>query len=181
MRAGATVARIDWPGNVSSLEAVVTQVLGHVSTEYVGVRDLPSQLVVSASRRQLSGLERVEANAILQAVQDARGNKHAAAEMLVDVEASRSAVMHAAWSVAAGEPEAALQGSIAKTVACAAAVRVADKALFLHGAVGYTWEHDLQLLFKRIKSDALLFGSPDAHRDLIAAHLGLVRHAQPVT
>jgi alkylation response protein AidB-like acyl-CoA dehydrogenase len=106
--------------------------------------------------------------------------KHAAAEMLVDVEASRSAVMHAAWSVAAGEPDAALQGSIAKTVACAAAVRVADKALFLHGAVGYTWEHDLQLLFKRIKSDALLFGSPDVHRDLIAAQLGLVRSPQSV-
>jgi alkylation response protein AidB-like acyl-CoA dehydrogenase len=107
--------------------------------------------------------------------------KHAAAEMLVDVEASRSAVMHGAWAVGAGEEDAALHASVAKSVACAAAVRVADKALFLHGAVGYTWEHDLQLLFKRTKSDALVFGCPDMHRDLIAAGLGLAgRAAQPV-
>jgi alkylation response protein AidB-like acyl-CoA dehydrogenase len=107
--------------------------------------------------------------------------KHAAAEMLVDVEASRSAVMHGAWAVGAGEEDAALHASVAKSVACAAAVRVADKALFLHGAVGYTWEHDLQLLFKRTKSDALVFGCPDMHHDLIAAGLGLAgRAAQPV-
>lgn len=100
--------------------------------------------------------------------------KHGAAEMLVDVEASRSAVMYAAWSVAEREEDAALQASIAKSIACAAAVRVADKPLFPHGAIGYTWEHDLQFPFKRIKSDALLFGSPDAHRELIAARLELV-------
>jgi alkylation response protein AidB-like acyl-CoA dehydrogenase len=99
--------------------------------------------------------------------------KHAAAEMLVDVEAARSAVMYGAWAVDAEEPDAARHASIAKAVACAAAVRVADKALFLHGAVGYTWEHDLQFPFKRIKSDALLFGSPETHLDLIAAGLGL--------
>ena len=75
--------------------------------------------------------------------------KHAAAEMLVDVEAARSAVMHGAWAVGAGEDDARVHAAIAKAVACAAAVRVADKALFLHGAVGYTWEHDLQFPFKR--------------------------------
>jgi alkylation response protein AidB-like acyl-CoA dehydrogenase len=97
--------------------------------------------------------------------------KHAAAEMLVDVEASRSAVMHGAWAVGADEDDASMHAAIAKVQACSAAVRVADKALFLHGAVGYTWEHDLQLCFKRAKSDALLFGSPDAYRDRIAAEL----------
>jgi alkylation response protein AidB-like acyl-CoA dehydrogenase len=106
--------------------------------------------------------------------------KHAAAEMLVDVEASRSAVMYAAWAISAGEPDAGLHASIAKSVACGAAVRVADKALFLHGAIGYTWEHDLQFPFKRAKSDALLYGSPDTHRDLIAEQLGLTREPQPV-
>jgi alkylation response protein AidB-like acyl-CoA dehydrogenase len=106
--------------------------------------------------------------------------KHAAAEMLVDVEASRSAVMHGAWAVGAGAEDARLHAAIAKAQACSAAVRVADKALFLHGAVGYTWEHDLQFPFKRTKSDALVFGSPDAYRDLIAVELGLVRESQPV-
>jgi alkylation response protein AidB-like acyl-CoA dehydrogenase len=110
--------------------------------------------------------------------------KHAAAEMLVDVEASRSAVLHAAWAAAAGVDDARLHASIAKAYACSAAMRVADKALFLHGAVGYTWEHDLQFLFKRAKSDALLFGSPDAYRDRIALDLALdpsvAREAAPI-
>jgi alkylation response protein AidB-like acyl-CoA dehydrogenase len=100
--------------------------------------------------------------------------KHAAAEMLVDVEASRSAVRYAAWAVSARSEEAAVWASIAKSYACAAAARVADKALFLHGAIGYTWEHDLQYLFKRAKSDERLFGSPGAHLDLIADRLALV-------
>jgi alkylation response protein AidB-like acyl-CoA dehydrogenase len=99
--------------------------------------------------------------------------KHAAAEMLVDVEGARSAVQHGAWAVGAGEDDARLYAAVAKSHACSAAVRVADKALFLHGAVGYTWEHDLQFTFKRAKSDALVLGSPDAYRDLIADELGL--------
>jgi alkylation response protein AidB-like acyl-CoA dehydrogenase len=89
-------------------------------------------------------------------------------------------VMHGAWAVGAGAEDARLHAAIAKAQTCSAAVRVADKALFLHGAVGYTWEHDLQFPFKRIKSDALVFGSPDAYRDLIAVELGLVRESQPV-
>lgn len=100
--------------------------------------------------------------------------KHAAAEMLVATEASRSAVQYAAWAVDAAQDDGAVQASIAKSYACHAAVAVADKALFLHGAVGYTWEHDLQFPFKRAKSDELLFGTPDDHLDRIADALGLL-------
>jgi alkylation response protein AidB-like acyl-CoA dehydrogenase len=100
--------------------------------------------------------------------------KHAAAEMLVATEASRSAVQYAAWAVDAAQDDLAIQAAIAKSYACHAAVAVADKALFLHGAVGYTWEHDLQFPFKRAKSDELLFGTPDDYLDRIADELGLV-------
>jgi alkylation response protein AidB-like acyl-CoA dehydrogenase len=97
--------------------------------------------------------------------------KHAAADMLVDVEACRSAVQYAAWAVDDGAADAAIHAAIAKSHVAAASSRVADRALFLHGAIGYTWEHDLQLLFKRVKSDALLFGDAAVHRDRIAAAL----------
>lgn len=99
--------------------------------------------------------------------------KHAAAEMLVDVEAVRSAVRYASWAVDADAPEGLMWASIAKSHSAAAAPRVADKALFLHGAIGYTWEHDLQFPFKRAKSCAWLFGSADEHRDRIATYLAL--------
>jgi alkylation response protein AidB-like acyl-CoA dehydrogenase len=100
--------------------------------------------------------------------------KHAAAEMLVAIEGTRAAVHYAAWAVAAGEPGAQLDAWVAKARAARAASFVADKALFLHGAVGYTWEHDLQLLFKRAKSDAELFGGPGLYEDRIANALALV-------
>jgi alkylation response protein AidB-like acyl-CoA dehydrogenase len=100
--------------------------------------------------------------------------KHAAAEMLVGIEGTRAAVHYAAWAVGAGEPGAEVDAWVAKARASRAAVAVADKALFLHGAVGYTWEHDLQLLFKRAKSDAELFGGPGVYDERIADALELV-------
>jgi alkylation response protein AidB-like acyl-CoA dehydrogenase len=103
--------------------------------------------------------------------------KHTAAEMLVAIEGTRAVVHYASWSVAAGEPEAAVDAWVAKARAARAASFVADKALFLHGAVGYTWEHDLQLLFKRAKSDAELFGGPGLYEDRIADALELVEEA----
>jgi alkylation response protein AidB-like acyl-CoA dehydrogenase len=100
--------------------------------------------------------------------------KHAAAEMLVSIEGTRAAVHYAAWAVGAGEPGAEVDAWVAKARASRTASAVADKALFLHGAVGYTWEHDLQLLFKRAKSDALLLGGSGIYDDRIADALELV-------
>jgi alkylation response protein AidB-like acyl-CoA dehydrogenase len=100
--------------------------------------------------------------------------KHAAAEMLVSIEGTRAAVHYAAWAVGDGEPGAEVDAWVAKAHAARSASFVADKALFLHGAVGYTWEHDLQLLFKRAKSDAQLFGGAGVYDERIADALQLV-------
>jgi alkylation response protein AidB-like acyl-CoA dehydrogenase len=105
--------------------------------------------------------------------------KHAAAMMLVEVEGARSAVRYGAWAVDSDAEGARSWASIAKVGSCGAAPHVADRALFLHGAIGYTWEHDLQFCFKRTKSDEWLFGSPDAHRDRIAGGLELTRDPIP--
>lgn len=50
----------------------------------------------------------------------------------------------------------------------------ADTALTLHGAIGYTWEHDLQLYYKRAKLDRVLFGAPSVWNERIATALNLV-------
>ena len=98
--------------------------------------------------------------------------KHSAAQMLVDVEGMRSSVQYAAWAVETGDQAAASATSVAGGFCSQAAPAVADRALFLHGAIGYTWEHDLQLLFKRVKSNAGLFGSTDWHRERVSDALG---------
>jgi alkylation response protein AidB-like acyl-CoA dehydrogenase len=101
--------------------------------------------------------------------------KHAAAQMLVDVEASRSAAYFAAWSVQTGDSEAPLHASVAKAFCSEAAAHVADSALSLHGAVGYTWEHDLHFFYKRAQANLSLFGSPVQHREAVARMLPLGR------
>lgn len=97
--------------------------------------------------------------------------KHAAATILVDVEAGRSGVYYAAASVDGADPERALHAAAVKSQVTAAAGRAADSALTMHGAIGYTWEHDLHLYFKRARLDEHLFGAPDVWNERIAVGL----------
>jgi alkylation response protein AidB-like acyl-CoA dehydrogenase len=100
--------------------------------------------------------------------------KHAAATILVGVEAARSVVYFAAASVDSGAADAALHASAAKAQVTAEGARAADSALTIHGAIGYTWEHDLQLFYKRAKFDEFLYGEPQVWNERIAAGLALV-------
>jgi alkylation response protein AidB-like acyl-CoA dehydrogenase len=99
--------------------------------------------------------------------------KHAAAMILVGVEAARSAVYFAAASVDAGGPESFLHAAAVKAQVTAEGARTADSALTLHGAIGYTWEYDLQLFFKRAKLDEKLLGTPAQWNERIAVGLAL--------
>lgn len=100
--------------------------------------------------------------------------KHAAATILVDVEAGRSGVYFAAASVAAGDEQRAMHAAAVKAQVTAAAGRAADSALTMHGAIGYTWEHDLHLYFKRARLDEQLFGAAPTWNERIAERLQLV-------
>ena len=100
--------------------------------------------------------------------------KHAAAAILVSVEAARSIVYYAAESVHTGHEERALHAATAKAQVTASGVGAADSALTIHGAVGYTWEHDLHLFYKRAKLDENLFGAPAVWNERIAEALPLL-------
>ena len=105
--------------------------------------------------------------------------KHKCADMLVAVEAARSAAYHAA-SVAAGdvtlaEPLAELPvaAAVAAAYCSAAYTHAAKENIQIHGGIGYTWEHDAHLYLKRAKSSELLFGTPAAHRARLADLVGI--------
>ena len=100
--------------------------------------------------------------------------KHAAATILVGVEAARSVVYFAAASVQAQGLEYEMHAAAAKAQVTAEAARAADSALTMHGAIGYTWEHDLQLFYKRAKLDEHLYGDPATWNDVLATALALV-------
>jgi alkylation response protein AidB-like acyl-CoA dehydrogenase len=102
-----------------------------------------------------------------------QGVKHKAADMLVDVENAKSLTYYAAWAVDENVPEAALAASMAKAYASDAFRKVAGAGIQLHGGIGFTWEHDLHLYFKRAKSSEFTFGDATYHREKVAQLINL--------
>ena len=92
--------------------------------------------------------------------------KHTCAEMLLDVENSHGAVFYAAWALDAHAPDAALAASVAKAYVSDASRKVCGNAIQVHGGIGFTWEYDLHLYFKRAKHLEALYGDADFHREL---------------
>jgi alkylation response protein AidB-like acyl-CoA dehydrogenase len=102
-----------------------------------------------------------------------QGVKHRAADMLVDVENAKSLTYYAAWAVDENVPEAALAASMAKAYVSDAYRKVAGAGIQLHGGIGFTWEHDLHLYFKRAKSSEFTFGDATYHRERVAQLVNL--------
>ncbi len=94
--------------------------------------------------------------------------KHRCADMLVDVEGMRSTTYHAAWSIAAADPDASVAASTAKVWSGDAARRVMASGLQVHGGIGFTWEHDLHFYLKRAQLDGVTFGTSTLHRQRLA-------------
>jgi alkylation response protein AidB-like acyl-CoA dehydrogenase len=96
---------------------------------------------------------------------------HACAQMLLEVEGARSAVLWAAWALD-HEPETAPAATnIAKAYASDCGARVTAAALQVHGGIGFTWEHDLHFFLKRAQANAHAYGDARWHRDELAAAL----------
>ena len=97
--------------------------------------------------------------------------KHTCADMLLQVESARSAVVRAVRG--SGTPEALAEAAAVAQAWCGEAfVSVAAECVQLHGGMGFTWEHDAHLYFRRAQSDAVLLGGAAHHRERLAALLG---------
>lgn len=99
--------------------------------------------------------------------------KHRCAEMMVKIEALRSAVAGAAAFAAAGDELAAIdiECAMARALSIDTCFFCAAEAIQLHGGVGFTWDYDPQLYFKRAQASAHWLGTADALRERIAAHI----------
>ena len=95
--------------------------------------------------------------------------KHRLADMYVEQEHACSAAYHAAWSLQDGTDDPALATAIAQATCSSAFTRMATDSVQVHGGIGFTWEHPAHLYFKRAFTDAVLLGSAEEHRDIIAA------------
>jgi alkylation response protein AidB-like acyl-CoA dehydrogenase len=99
--------------------------------------------------------------------------KHKCADLLLEVESARSAVYYAGWAAAEDSDELPLVASLAKSYCSETYFHAAADNIQIHGGIGFTWEHDAHLYFKRAKSSELLFGDPTYHRELLAQHIGI--------
>lgn len=99
--------------------------------------------------------------------------QHKCADMLLLIESARSAVYAAAWIASQNRDDTSLYSSIAKAYTSDAGRFVAGEGIQIHGGMGFTWEHDVHLYFKRAKADEFNFGDAVYHRARIAQFLGL--------
>jgi alkylation response protein AidB-like acyl-CoA dehydrogenase len=97
--------------------------------------------------------------------------KHRLADMMVQVEAAKSAAWYAACVADQQPEELAEAAAIAKSFCGDAFFDCAASAIQLHGGIGFTWEHELHLYFKRARSSSLLLGSPGWQRERLARTL----------
>jgi alkylation response protein AidB-like acyl-CoA dehydrogenase len=93
---------------------------------------------------------------------------HRAADLAVELSAATSTAYYAAWAVDGAPEEVPVVAPLAKAVCTDTAYRIAADAIQMHGGIGFTWEHDAHLYFKRATSNRLLLGDSHAQRALVA-------------
>jgi alkylation response protein AidB-like acyl-CoA dehydrogenase len=135
-----------------------------IASELVGVSQRAMEMAVEYAKDRQQFGRPIGTN---QAV------SHRCAQMLLEVESARSAVLYAGWA-ADHEPETlALAAAMAKAYASDTGWRVTASSLQVHGGIGFTWEHDLHFFLKRAKADGHLFGTASEHRERVAELAGL--------
>ncbi|MFZ0172546.1 MAG: acyl-CoA dehydrogenase family protein [Acidimicrobiales bacterium] len=99
--------------------------------------------------------------------------KHKCADMLLEVESAKSAAYYAGWAAAEDNDELPVTACLAKAYCSEAYFHAAAENIQIHGGIGFTWDHDAHLYFKRAKSSELILGDPSYHRELLAQRIGI--------
>ena len=96
--------------------------------------------------------------------------KHKSADMLLEVELAKSAAYYAAAALDDGDADVTAIASLAKACASDTYMQTAIHAIQIHGGIGFTWDNDTHLWFKRAKSSEVLFGDAHHHREQMMRH-----------
>lgn len=146
------------------------------------LRQAADRIVTALAAEQLGGVRACldmavhharERHQFGRAIGSFQAVKHRCADLLLDLEASRSAVAYAAACADEVHDELPVAASMAKSQVGESYGRAAAANLQIHGGLGFTWEHDCHLHLKRAKAGAALFGSPLFHRRRLLRLLSL--------
>jgi alkylation response protein AidB-like acyl-CoA dehydrogenase len=139
--------------------AAADRIATALSAETVGVAQKAMEMAVEYGRdRKQFG----------RAIGSYQAVSHRCAQMLLEVEGSRSAAYYAGWCADAEPDSLPAAASMAKAYSSDAGWRVCGSSLQVHGGIGFTWEHDLHFFLKRARTNAILFGSAREHRERLA-------------
>jgi alkylation response protein AidB-like acyl-CoA dehydrogenase len=168
-------ARLDFSG-------VAATPLGDVGKGWAALSKTLDQAAVCLANEMVGGAQKVLDMAVEYAkvrVQFGRpigsfqAIKHKCADMLLEVESGKSAAYYAAWAAAEDNEELPVVASLAKAYCSDAYFHAAAENIQIHGGIGFTWEHDAHLYFKRAKSSEILLGDATYHRELLAQRIGI--------
>ena len=167
---------------ISMTDTPARSVVGEVGRGAAILADVMVRAVVAVALEQVGGAQRCLDMSVEYAktrhqfgrpIGSFQAIKHKCADMLVKVESARSAAYYAAWAADDDPEELSLLAPLAKSYCSEAYLHCAGESIQIHGGIGFTWEHDAHLYFKRAKSSQLMFGDPLYHRQLLADRLGL--------
>jgi alkylation response protein AidB-like acyl-CoA dehydrogenase len=168
-------ARLEFAG-------VRAQPLGEPGSGWAALSKTLDQAAVCLSNEMVGGAQKVLEMSVEYAkvrVQFGRpigsfqAIKHKCADMLLEVESAKSAAYYAGWAAAEDNDELPVVASLAKAYCSDAYFHAAAENIQIHGGIGFTWEHDAHLYFKRAKSSEILLGDATYHRELLAQRIGI--------
>jgi alkylation response protein AidB-like acyl-CoA dehydrogenase len=164
------------------LTAVPARLVGAAGGAAPGLEKTLDLAAVALAAEQVGGAQRVLEMSVEYAktrVQFGRpigsfqAIKHKCADMLLEVESAKSAAYYAEWAAAEDSDELGVAACMAKAYCSEAFFHAAGENIQIHGGIGFTWEHDAHLYFKRAKSSELILGDPAYHRELLAQRIGI--------
>jgi alkylation response protein AidB-like acyl-CoA dehydrogenase len=146
-------------GDLAGLKTAIDIATTALVAEMVGgmQRTLDLTVEYAKTRKQFG-----KAIGSFQAVQ------HQCADLYLETESSRSAAYYAAWALEENVPDASAAVSIAKIYASDAGRTVGNRGIQIHGGMGFTWENDLHLYYRRAKASETAFGEATFHRERLA-------------
>ena len=140
------------------------------------------QAVVALANEMIGGAQKVLETAVEyakvrmqfgRAIGSFQAIKHRCADLLLELEHAKSAAYYAAAAAAEDDEELPALACLAKASCSDVYRRVASASIQIHGGVGFTWENDTHLYFKRARSSEAFLGTPDHHREQLLRHWGI--------
>jgi len=162
-----------------TFRSVEAKLLGKEGAAAVPFAKTMQQALICLANEMVGSAERLREDALAyvkmrmqfgRSIASSQTTKNKAADMLVDVELAKSAAYYAAAAIDEGDEDLPALASLAKASAAEASVQTAIHAVQMHGGIGFTWDNDTHLWFKRAKSSEILLGDANEHREKMMQH-----------